>query len=314
VASGELGQDALLQRRNDEAFAWRRGSVLLVGFLLVALVGGGLVAWISPDLSPPLIPEALSPYGVTAGGELGFGVQHADHVYYLGLPPLENTSDQLVRILGFRIAATSDNVQVLGYQVYSYTQFGNRVLTGYDPSLPEPGIDFEGTRPLRLPYVIPAHGQSKRFAMVKVRLHAYPPPGYAKDCIVTYQAVSSALRYSEHFDCTFYFGDNARDYFDGRTTLDVVNSYAHSVRLVNCPFCGSKGALIPGLPYADAGGGGVVGWELSDNDPRTVTVVVAGRRIICRPPTGAAATVYAVGHGPDLTYDITPTGRCILQR
>jgi hypothetical protein len=290
---------------------WQRGSWWLVAYLLVIVAGGSVAAWLGPESGPQgLSAGALAAGGLGEGIQLGFDEPHAG-IYYLAFAPLVNKSAQPVHVLGFWIAETSDNVRVLGYPVHSTDQFGGRQLAGYDPSEPDTGIDFGGARALRMPYVIPPYADSHRFAMAKVRLTAYPLPGFAKGCIVVYRLGSSTRNYVQNFDCTFYFGDTAQNYFDGRTNLDVVNSYRHDVLLVGCPLCKSKGIKLHGSPHARVGEGGLFGWELGKNDPRSLRAVVDGRPVLCKPPTGAQAVAYAARNGPDLTYDITPDGRCI---
>lgn len=292
-------------RNGGAALAWRQqGTWWFVAFLLLAAAGGGVAAWANHGWGATLTANALSPMGPAAGGVLTFDAPAAGDVYYLGFAPFANTSSQPVHVLGYQIATVSPNLQVLGYRVYSTNQFGDRLLAGYDPTRPEPDLSFDVTRPLGMPYVIRAHTQSPRFAMAKVRLLTYPPPAFAKGCIVTYRLGTSTRRHLQRFDCTFYFGQTAADYFDGETTLTVVNSYPRDVLLLGCPVCKSKGVRLTE--------GSDIGWALNRNDSRPVAVVVDGRRVQCNPPPTMAAR--SARYGPDLTYDITMHGRCVLLR
>jgi hypothetical protein len=218
---------------------------------------------------------------------------------------LRNNSTETVHVLGFGIMQTSDNVDVEGFRTYSLDEFG-KVVSSYDPRDPVAGIDL--SHPLPLEYSLSAHQESHRFTMVKLRLTAFPPPGFARGCLVKYR-VGSGDTHVQLFDCTYYFGEHAHEYFDGRASLTVTNSYPRDVTLLGCPICKSHGVKIEGTPE----GGSLLGWNLGRGDPRGVTVVVERRRVLCRPPGGAARRRYEALHGPDLYYEIRKSGRCVLQ-
>jgi len=140
--------------------------------------------------------------------------------------------------------------------------------------------------------------------VARVRLTAFPPPAYVKGCEEIYRVGSDPRAYVQRFDCTYYFGEHADDYFDGRATVHVDDANRHDITVFGCGLCGAKGGRIPMH--------GGIGWDLRSGDSRTVIVQLDGRRLQCRPPTGADATAYTALHGPDLYYDITKDGRCVV--
>lgn len=264
------------------------------------MAAGGLLG---ADSGPPPPGDALLAIGLISSGEFGITAPRAGQVYDLGFSPLMNTTSHAVTVLGFRVREASANVRVLGYRLYSADEFGAVVGT-YPEGHPDGGADLDHAHQLRFPYTIPPHTESGRFAMARVQLTAFPPPGYVKGCEEIYRVGSEPRAYVQRFDCTYYFGEHAHDYFDGEATLDVDNEYRADARLIGCPICGSKGTpMAPGT---------MLGWGIGDHDPRGLTVVVGRRRVECRPPTGAAGRAYEALHGPDVYYEITNNGRCVV--
>jgi len=273
--------------------------------MLVAV--GGLLG----SDSGPLPGNSLVATGLISSGEFGIDDPHAGQVYDFAFSPLSNTSDQAVTVLAFRVRDMTSNVQLIGYRLYSAKRLGGVYAAHREGEL-ESGIDLDHAPHARYPYTIPPHAESDRYAMARVRLTAFPPPGYVKGCEEIYRVGSDPRPRVQRFDCTYYFGEHADEYFDGRATLRLANSYAHDITVLGCPGCSPRGVRLTGLPSGVGGEGAGVGWDLEKGDSRRLDVLVGGRRVHCRPPSGSAALRYAARNGSDLDYDVTRDGRCVV--
>jgi hypothetical protein len=247
--------------------------------------------------------SALSPVGLQGTGPLTFGAPSAGSMYYLSFPMLTNRSSRPVTVTGFRVDRASGNVRVLGYVVHSTAQFGGRLLFAYDPTRPEPSFDFEAAPSLRLPYVIPGHGRSQRYAMARVRVTAYPLAAHVQGCTVFYRLGSSSRRYMQMFDCTYQIGKDVPKLVARPSSVVVINSYGSDITVVGCPLCKGRGAVIEADPSTRNGGGGYFGWKVGKSDPISADVIVGGHRVHCSPPQRSP---------PELTYNITTSGRCVV--